>query len=330
VGTMRPPEDGLNRPRVFVFSGLGSQYYQMGRPLFEQNEGFRRSMLDLDATCEEFTGRSVLRVLYDDRRTRADPFDDLLLSSLANFALEYSVALTVIGMGVLPDYVLGASMGTFAAAAVARCMSPEAVIAAIGRQVRLIESRCEPGGMLAILSDEVGPGDPLLERSEIAAINHAGHYVVAAPAGDLAIIEGRLRTRGVLHHRLPVNFAFHSRWIDAVAEANLAFLCALSYRTPSVPIVCCARGAALSRVTGEHLWDAVRQPIKFGRTIEMFERAQCPEYIDVGPSGSLAAGTKYLLGAESASRVRAIVTAFGSDVRNLESVAALIPRKHGR
>ncbi|MCR8985513.1 acyltransferase domain-containing protein [Brevibacillus laterosporus] len=60
----------MEKPIVFMFSGQGSQYFQMGKELFDQNPSFRRWMLQLDRISSSITGESVLEILYDPTKAK--------------------------------------------------------------------------------------------------------------------------------------------------------------------------------------------------------------------------------------------------------------------
>src|SRR5687767_11016929 len=129
-------------PRVFMFSGQGSQYFQMGRPLFDGNACFRHWMQKMDRIALAHASRSVVEALYDPRNGKSRPFDSLVLSHPAIFMVEYALARTLIESSIQPDLVLGASLGTFAAAAVAGAMSMEDALRAVLDQSAIIESCC--------------------------------------------------------------------------------------------------------------------------------------------------------------------------------------------
>ena len=97
---------------VFMFSGQGSQYFQMGRELFEKNETFRDWMIRLDDIPRHVSGKSVIEVLYSDVYGKGDRFDRTLLTHPAIFMVEYSLAETLVEAGVRPDMVLGVSLGS--------------------------------------------------------------------------------------------------------------------------------------------------------------------------------------------------------------------------
>src|SRR4051812_8779412 len=101
-----------------MFSGQGSQYFHMGRALFEGNATFRHWMTRLDAMVRQSSGASVVETLYSDANRRSDAFDRTLLTHPAIFMVEVSLAQCLMDAGLQPDLVLGASLGSFAAAAV--------------------------------------------------------------------------------------------------------------------------------------------------------------------------------------------------------------------
>jgi hypothetical protein len=101
-----------------------------------------------------------------------------------------------------------------------------------------------------------------------------------------------------------------------VRDAALEVLGTLQYRQPSIPIVCCARTAALDAVTPESIWNTVRKPIEFERTIVELERHGSHDYVDVGPAGTLVTFLKYTLPPTSASRRYPLLSPFGRELEN--------------
>jgi acyl transferase domain-containing protein len=308
---------------VFIFPGQGAQYYQMGKSLFDQEPVFRQTMTRLDASARRHLGYSAIDALYDPASPKTRVFDDLPLSSASLFMVEYAIAETLIAAGVKPDLTLGASMGTFAAAAVAGCLAPEHALDAICELARLVTSRCQPGAMIAILADRALLQDPLLrERCVVASDNMPNHCIASLPARHIDAVEATLRTRGISFQRLPVNYAFHSPWVDEAEQALGAALRALPLRRGAIPVVCCAQAGRLEEMTGDHWWPIVRQPIRFQETIRRLEMEDQYRYIDAGPSPTMSTFLKYLLPADAAARLWPTMTPFGHDVRNLNALRA--------
>src|SRR5215475_7140011 len=312
---------------VFMFSGQGAQYFQMGRALYEGNDTFREWMIELDDIARGASGRSVIEALYSDARGRGDQFDRTLLTHPAIFMVEYSLAQSLMRAGVWPDIVLGVSLGSFAAAAVAGFIGVEDALTAVMRQATALEECCEPGGMIAVLADPALFAEDFLSgRGELAAVNFSSHFVVSARRAELETIEAALRKRNIGYQRLPVSVPFHSQWIDDAKAPFESFMRSIRRKRGRLPLACCDQAATLSELSDDYFWNVVRRPIRFRETIARLERQGASRYIDVGPAGTLATFLKYGLSAQAESTAHAILTPYGFDRKNLAALLAAIGR----
>lgn len=290
----------------------------MGRELFERDPVFRSTMQRADRIVRERCGESVLSVLFDEHRTQETPFDRLLHSHCAIFMVEHALAMSLIERGVKVDGVLGASLGAFAAAAVAGCVDAEAALLAVIEQALAVEAHAEPGGMIAVIGEPTRYMTPdLLELCELGARNFATHSVLSAPARNIAAVEAHLDRHGMAWLRLPVNYAFHSRWIDGASSSYAAFLQRLTLREGHMPVACCATVTVSRALPADHFWSAVRDPVLLLETLELIESQDSYRYIDVSPAGTTGTFLKYALPADSTSRVHHVMSPFGGDMDRL-------------
>jgi bacillaene synthase trans-acting acyltransferase len=177
--------------------------------------------------------------------------------------------------------------------------------------------------MIAVMADpSVHQQAWLRGCSEVGAINFDRHFVVSAPAGELDVIEAGLRERGIVFQRLPVHYAFHSRWIDCMREPVASALASLRTSPGHIPLVCCERGGTISEWPVDHAWRVVRNPIRFRNTLLDLDRRGTHRYIDVGPAGTMATFAKYALPSTTASTTHAVLTPYGQDVRHLNALLA--------
>ncbi|MFI0777869.1 ACP S-malonyltransferase [Streptomyces sp. NPDC021212] len=307
---------------VFLFAGQGSQYHRMGAWLYENDEVFRRTLLDLDAVVREQRGDSVVERIHGGRMD--EPLDGFRVSQPGIFMIEYALATALEARGVRPDVVVGASLGETAAAAVAGAVDPRECLSLLLRQVEIFEARCPRGGMLAVLD-----GPALFERApalhgrcELAAVNSDTNFVVAGAEADLDRAEEYLAGEGVLFQRLPVPFAFHSAAIDAVRDEFASLIGTIAFRRPRIPLLSCTTGGEVERFDAGHLWRAMRHRFDVRPVIEGLLREDRHLYLDLGPSGSMANLITPRLPSGAASRALPLLSPFSQDGALFEKVLA--------
>ena len=308
-----------------MFSGQGSQYYHMGKELFENHTIFRKWMLKLDAIAYGICGQSILSHMYDEKKKRSDLFNRTFYTHPAIFMVEYALARVLLESGIEPDYLLGTSMGEFASAAIANVMTCEESLNALIKQADALETYCEEGSMLAILHDPLLYYEtPLMyENSELVSINFHSHFIISGQDSCLKAIELYLRKNQLNWQRLPVNQAFHSTLIDPAANIYIDFLNQKSFSPPQIPFISCTYASILTTINHDYFWEVIRKPIAFRETLKKLEDMQNYIYIDLGPSGTLANFVKYNLSDKSRSQSMTILSPFGRDFRNLRQIECL-------
>lgn len=311
----------MNEQTVFVFSGQGSQYYNMGKELYSKDITFRKNMLSLDRIFEDITGCSVISHLYSQEKP-AGMFEDTYYTHPAIFMLEYSLAQTLIEKSVYPDYVLGSSLGEYAACAVANVLSCEAALECIVKQVEMLQNKCVTGGMIAVIDNcKIYEDTPIIyNNSELVSINYVSHFVISAPEQELKEIKNYLKKNRIMHVKLPIQYAFHSQWIESLGEEYTKYLKTINYKSPKINIVSCMKGSLIKDIDYEYLWKVVREPINFIDAIKVIDEKGDFNYVDLGPSGTMSNFIKYHIPKEKWAKIFPIVTPAHKELLNIDKV----------
>ncbi len=307
------------KPIVFMFSGQGSHYYHMGRELYERQPIFNYWMQKGDALFKAITGSSIIAELYHEQYKKSDAFTRTLLTHPAIFIVGHALGQVLLAQNIIPDYVLGTSLGEFTAAVFAGIMPFENALQAIITQAQMLEQNCLPGSMLAILHEPAFYNNNLFlqQNSELAATNFYSHFVISGKQASIKEVEMFLKEKNISFQALAVNQGFHSSLIDPAAPDYFNFIRQQSLRFPTLPFISAAQAKNVTTLSNTHFWDIIRVPIQFQATIQALETKNNYFYLDVGPTGTLATFVKYNLMTASASKTFALLTPFSQDSSNL-------------
>jgi trans-AT polyketide synthase/acyltransferase/oxidoreductase domain-containing protein len=311
---------------IFMFSGQGSQYYQMGKKLFDTNAVFREKMLELDEISKAVQGESVVGALYAAGKKLFDPCTTLHHTHPAIFMVEIALARVLIREGLQPDHLVGFSLGEFTAAVLSGALTERAALEMIIQQAQLVRDRCVEGGLIAVLQhpDLYHQTPVIRNNSALASINGPAQFAIAGEKGAMDTIKQFLKEKDILHQELMVGYGFHSPAIDAAQAAYTRYLSTQTIGLPTVPVLSGLTGQPVQAFAPGYFWDIVRQPTNYVEAIQTVENTLGREhplmYIDLGPAGSLANLVKYNMREGSTSRGFQVMSPFQQELKKLEEV----------
>lgn len=316
---------------VFMYGGQGTQYFQMGRELYQTNPMFRRHMDACDDLIRSELGYSLTEVLYQGGRSSSAPFENILHTHPALFSIGYSLSAALRAEGIEPVAVLGYSLGEYIGLASAGCVHWDDALRLVIRQARVLAGHGAPGGMLSVFSaaDQFRQRPGLYAGSELAVVNFDGSFCVSGAQGNLERIKQRLDDEGIISMVLPIQFAFHSSGIDGIEEKIRGLAADVVIKPGRVPVYSCmlrrAIGSADLADPGEYCWRVVRGNVQFDETARrLATEIPAPFMVDLSATGSLATFMKY-------ARIDGVkyshcINQFGKDVDEYRSLMSRLGR----
>jgi bacillaene synthase trans-acting acyltransferase len=312
----------MNKKITFLFSGQGSQYHQMGRDLYKSLPKFRDRIHQMDDIYLAKTGRSLVKAIYGHDSGTEQKFDNVLYTHPALVAIQYSLASVLMSEGVMPDRLIGTSLGESVALAVGGVLTPAEMLAITIKQSIILDDESIRGGMIAILeSPEFFANNPdIFLGCDLAAVNMQKLICIAGSTDSLKKTEAQLKNKKVIYEVLPVKQPFHSSVLESVREKFIECSSGLNFRKSRMEIVSSMTTGKIHDINNTYSWDVIRKPILFNETIEKISPDKDMIYIDIGPSGTLANLVKYNLPKNRYDKIFSIITPFGDSVSNYKKL----------
>jgi acyl transferase domain-containing protein len=323
---------------VFLYSGQGAQYYQMGRQLHDADPVYRASIERVEKSYGTIDGRTISEILFSKPLAESDTFDRLIETHPILLAVSIALTDSLRARGVEPDAVLGYSLGETIAAVVCGALGEEEACWAIRAQAGLFERHAPPGRLVAVLAaPEILERDPRWRpsnpntRAHLAAVNAPEHFVAGLAGADVGRFVAWLEQHGHTYLVLPVRVPFHTPLIEPLRERFLEISGQLSWHPPTYPFHSCAHAGVVASLSSDHFWRVTRDVVRFSDTIEAFAGDADTCLVDVGPSGTLAGFVRMTTGGSadgtlSGGHVQAatVMNQFGQDQKTMDQVVTLI------
>jgi acyl transferase domain-containing protein/thioesterase domain-containing protein/acyl carrier protein len=284
----------LARPKVaFLFTGQGAQYVGMGRRLFESHSVFRDYIEACDRILRHhWAGKSLAEILYC--QAADDPgalVHQTQYTQPALFALEYALAELWRSWGVVPDIVLGHSVGEYVAACATGVMSLEDGLSLIAERARLMQNVRRPGKMAVVFAGRDRVSQELADCDGsvvIALINGPDNTVISGDAATVDRLAAKFTEAGVQVKPLNVSHAFHSPLMDEMLDDFEQFARGLELHAPRVPLAANLTGQLMTDRPAARYWrDHLRNTVQFAECMARVAEVGPAAIIEIGPTASL-------------------------------------------
>lgn len=285
--------EGRENPVVFMFPGGGAQYVHMAAELY-QTEPYFRTQVDV---CTELLrphlGVDLRHILYPEVGRLEEATKQLQRTSIALpalFVVEYALARLWMAWGMIPQALIGHSLGEYTAACLAGVFSLEDALALVALRSKLFEEMPR-GAMLSIPLPEREVQALLDEKLSLAAINGPSQCVVAGSAEAVEALAKLLLKRDLDVQHVHISVAAHSALVTPILSVFTERVARMELHAPMVPYISNVTGTWITaaEATDPHYWARhLRQTVRFADGITELLKIPHRLFLEVGPGRTLS------------------------------------------
>ena len=276
-------------PRIaFVYTGMGPQWWGMGRQLFHENAAFATAVEEADVLFQQIAGFSILEeMLKDEDQSQIKRTE---YAQPGNLMVQIGLTAALKAEGIVPDAVVGHSVGEVASAWASGMLSLEHALLVSRERSRIQATTAGTGAMLALgmSRDEaekaIAPHGGLVS---LAALNSPMGVTVAGDRAALEAIRVKALEQGTFARMLDVEVPYHSPLMEPLKPALRTSLAPLAPQPTSLPLYSTVTGDLIDRsgrgFDAEYWCDNVREPVFFADAVAAMMDDGYTLFVEVGP-----------------------------------------------
>lgn len=285
-------QEKRNSPVVFMFSGQGSQYVNMGLELYTNELQFRHQIDHCSEILRTHISLDLRDILYPAEKNVEEASQKLrqtFITQPALFVIEYALARLWMSWGIHPEALVGHSIGEYVAACIAGVFSLEDALSLVAARGRLMQEL--PGGsMLAVFLSEKEIKPFLDKNLSIAAINAPSICTVSGKREAIEYMEEQLIKKNVGYRHLNTSHAFHSKMVGPILDTFAEAVKQVRRHSPQIPFVSNVTGTWTSaeQATNPGYWAShLRDTVRFSDCVQELMKEPNRVFLEVGPGHTL-------------------------------------------
>jgi acyl transferase domain-containing protein/NAD(P)-dependent dehydrogenase (short-subunit alcohol dehydrogenase family)/acyl carrier protein len=303
-------QNEASRP-VFVFTGMGPQWWKMGKELLTSNmpflDAFKKEVQRCDDAFKLVSGWSVINKLaqmdnnVDEENEKPMP---TVIAQPANFVIQAGLAALWQDLGVIPSAIIGHSVGEVTAAYVSGVLTLEDAALVSYYRSQIQSEAAGLGGMLAVGLSYKKAKELLMAYPEgsvdIAAINGPESVTLSGESSVLLAIAKDLDKEGFFVRELQVEIAYHSPYMDPLMDKIKSSLASLKPSVAKYPLYSTVSGALVSgelnnvndNYGAEYWCKNARQAVLFEPAMNSLLKTGHDLFIEIGSHPVLSSSLK--------------------------------------
>lgn len=279
------------RKVVFMCTGSGAQYLNMGKDLYKNEPYFKQLMDEGFSIIKELTGADVAKVMYKEDTLLEEDLDinKNEFTQPIVFVFEYALAKLMMRWGVQPDKLIGHSTGEYVAACLSGVFSFEAGLQLVIKRASLM-NQTPKGSMLSVSLSEEKIKTYLNDDVSLAVVNSPESCVLSGTENAIDTLIEIFEVADISCSKLRISLGGHSFLMDSVLEEFRKELETITFSELQIPFVSNLTGKLITKdeaMSSQYWIDHLRNTVRFSDGLATLLKEPHTIFIEVGPGNTL-------------------------------------------
>jgi len=290
-------QKNTDRDICFMFPGQGSQYINMGKPLYETEPIFKKYVdicTDFLKPLINFDLRDILYPAAGYEASAEAQLRQTEYSQLSLFVTGYALAQLWMSWNIKPAQMIGHSIGEYVAACIAGVFTLEDALKIVVKRGALM-AQMPTGTMVSVPLSEEDIKSYLHNGIWYSVQNSPRLQVLSGSEESIAELMVQLEKDQIVATRLHTSHAFHSGMMEQALTPFIEFLSSIKFSVPQLKFISNVSGDwAGDEVTTPTYWARhLRETVRFSAGIETLLAHDAQQFfLEVGPGHTLASLVK--------------------------------------
>ncbi|NIM11555.1 MAG: amino acid adenylation domain-containing protein [Candidatus Aminicenantes bacterium] len=284
------------RPVIFMFSGQGTQYVDMGLDLYRRYSEFQQEIDRCSEILKPLTGYDLRAILYPEVMARAagsanPPGEWIYRQDVTQplmFVFEYSLARLLMKWGIKADAMIGYSIGEYVAACLADVLGLEDALKLVAIRGKLMHEI--PRGLMLNIPLPEEELKPLLDEELSLAAANGPSCIVSGPEAAVERLEKKLKEKKYICMRLSISHAGHSRMMAPMLPKFKKEVEKVRLNPPKIPFISSVTAGWIHdrEAVDPHYWsEHLQKTVRFTEGLKELVKKPRSIFIEIGPGRDL-------------------------------------------
>ena len=316
----------------FMFTGQGSIYKNIGKNLYETSSIFKNAFDLCNEKFKQALNVSIIDAIYGEEDV--DLIKKSIYSQPIIFSVQYALIRIWHSLGVKPRFVIGHSIGEYAAAYCAGLFTLDHAVLMIAQRGLLMDAAEIDGKMVSVLTDIRNIKESIEESNchhvSIAAINAPKNITLSGIASEvdevISIVQKRER---VFVDKLAIDKPYHSQLMNNYIKKYEKRIKDVEFLKLKISFISTITGKLIKEeIIGKPDYWAkhLTQTVRFEKAIQAAQKIGATQFIEMGGDATLAGLGQQCLEGENVYFLPTLRKGVNDYQQLLESVAQLYLR----